>query len=73
MSHPRGSLLEQNEGLYLVWIDVGQLPALKQAQRDGKIKLARIIDRDAKHVTVEVPNAQKLTVLKRIASSARLV
>ena len=69
---PRGSLLDLNDGLYLIWLEVGQLPALKQAQRDGKIKLARIIDRDAKYATVEVPNGQSIAGLKRIASSARL-
>ena len=69
---PRGSLLDLNDGLYLIWLEVGQLPALKQAQRDGKIKLARIIDRDAKYATVEVPNGQSIAALKRIASSARL-
>ena len=69
---PRGSLLDLNDGLYLIWLNVEQLPQLKQAQRDGKVKLARIIDRDAKYATVEVPNAQSLAGLKRIASSVRV-
>jgi hypothetical protein len=69
---PRGSLLDLNDGLYLIGLKVEQLAALKKAQRDGRIKLARIIDRDAKYATVEVPNGQSIAGLKRIAPSARL-
>jgi hypothetical protein len=69
--YPHGSPLDLNDGLYLVWIDLAQLPTLKAAHRDGKIKLGRIIDRDAKYATIEVPKAQTLAGLKKVASSVR--